>query len=96
MDPVAVRRRGRPADDAEWRIDPDETTEAILTSYRAEHERCRTVIHGAEPDDIARRPDYREREFSLRWMLLHLIEETARHNGHADVLREAIDGQTGE
>jgi hypothetical protein len=34
--------------------------------------------------------------FTLRWILLHMIEETARHNGHADLLREAIDGQTGE
>jgi hypothetical protein len=34
--------------------------------------------------------------FSLRWVLLHLIEETARHAGHADLLREAIDGSVGE
>lgn len=34
--------------------------------------------------------------FSLRWILVHLIEETARHNGHADLLRESIDGCTGE
>jgi len=33
---------------------------------------------------------------SLRWILLHMIEETARHNGHADLLREAIDGSVGE
>jgi uncharacterized damage-inducible protein DinB len=33
--------------------------------------------------------------FSLRWILLHMIEEYARHNGHADLLREAVDGQTG-
>jgi uncharacterized damage-inducible protein DinB len=33
---------------------------------------------------------------SLRWVLVHMIEEYARHNGHADLLREAIDGQTGE
>ena len=33
---------------------------------------------------------------SLRWVLLHLIEEYARHNGHADLIRESIDGQTGE
>ncbi len=33
---------------------------------------------------------------SLRWILCHMIEEYARHNGHADLLREAIDGQTGE
>jgi hypothetical protein len=36
------------------------------------------------------------RHFSLRWVLLHLIEETARHAGHADLLREAIDGSVGE
>jgi hypothetical protein len=35
-------------------------------------------------------------QFSLRWMVLHLIEETARHAGHADLLREAIDGTVGE
>jgi Protein of unknown function (DUF664) len=35
-------------------------------------------------------------QFTLRWVLLHLIEETARHAGHADLLREAIDGSVGE
>ena len=34
--------------------------------------------------------------FSLRWILLHMIEEYARHNGHADLIRESIDGQTGQ
>ena len=34
--------------------------------------------------------------FSLRWILLHMVEEYARHNGHADLLRESIDGETGE
>jgi hypothetical protein len=33
---------------------------------------------------------------SLRWLLVHMIEEYARHNGHADLLRESVDGQTGE
>ena len=36
------------------------------------------------------------RHFSLRWVLMHLLEETARHAGHADMLREAIDGTVGE
>lgn len=36
------------------------------------------------------------RQFTLRWILLHMIEEYARHNGHADFLREAVDGVTGE
>jgi hypothetical protein len=34
--------------------------------------------------------------FSVRWILVHMIAETARHNGHADLLRDAIDGATGE
>jgi uncharacterized damage-inducible protein DinB len=37
-----------------------------------------------------------DRHFSLRWILLHMIEEYARHNGHADLIRESIDGETGE
>ena len=36
------------------------------------------------------------KHFQLRWVLLHLIEETARHAGHADLIRESIDGTTGE
>ena len=36
------------------------------------------------------------RQFTLRWILLHMIEEYARHNGHADLIRESIDGATGE
>jgi len=35
-------------------------------------------------------------EFSLRWVLIHMIEEYARHDGHADLIREAIDGAVGE
>jgi hypothetical protein len=34
--------------------------------------------------------------FSLRWILVHMVEETCRHNGHVDLLREAIDGTVGE
>ncbi|MGH9046239.1 MAG: DUF664 domain-containing protein, partial [Acidimicrobiales bacterium] len=37
-----------------------------------------------------------ERERDIRWIYLHMIEEYARHNGHADLLRERIDGETGE
>ncbi len=37
-----------------------------------------------------------DQQFTLRWILLHMIEEYARHNGHADFLREAVDGVTGE
>ena len=41
-------------------------------------------------------PDEGDGHFSLRWIILHMIEEYARHNGHADLIRESIDGQTGQ
>jgi hypothetical protein len=47
-------------------------------------------------DQLSVRPLRNDQRFSLRWVLLHLIEETARHAGHADFLREAIDGTVGE
>ncbi len=52
----------------------------------------------AGPDGLASLSEEFEdgQRFSLRWILCHLIEEYARHNGHADLLREAIDGTTGE
>jgi Protein of unknown function (DUF664) len=41
--------------------------------------------------------DHREGiPYSMRWILVHMIEETARHNGHADLIRESIDGLVGE
>ena len=49
----------------------------------------------ASPDDLAVNAP-RQEGLTLRWILLHMIEETARHNGHADLIREAIDGETGE
>jgi hypothetical protein len=47
-------------------------------------------------EQLARRTWPDGRAPSLRWILVHLIEEYARHNGHADLLREAVDGLTGE
>ena len=47
-------------------------------------------------DRLADRPWPDGRAMSLRWILLHMIEEYARHNGHADLIRESIDGSTGE
>lgn len=82
--------------DAEWRVEPDETTEQILEIYRDEIELCREVIRERSLDETARRPPPRDSGVTLRWIIVHMIEETARHNGHADILREAIDGKTGE
>ena len=66
----------------------------VLDRYRAEVDRIRAEI-GAVPLDHEY-TDPRGRTYSLRWVYVHLIEEYARHNGHADLLREQIDGAVGE
>jgi uncharacterized damage-inducible protein DinB len=62
---------------------------AVLAAYRAEVERCRAATAGVPLDRMAGRQ-------SVRWIYLHMLEEYARHNGHADLLRERIDGATGD
>ncbi len=84
----------------DWRIEPNETTAEIVALFEGEVARARAITHAAELDDVARRPrpnmPLEPPGLMLRWIMLHMIEETARHNGHADILREAIDGRTGE
>ncbi len=84
--------------DADWRVGPDEGVATILDLYRAQAARTREIVAAATLDDDARRPRTRPPGGiqTLRWIVLHMIEETARHNGHADLMREAIDGATGE
>ena len=78
-----------------WTIGADETTADIVGLYRQEFEQSRQIVAGAALDDVAARGGERGRP-TLRWILTHMIEETARHNGHADILRELIDGGTGD
>jgi hypothetical protein len=66
----------------------------VLARYAAELDRIRTEIAAVPLDHEY--TDKRGKTFSLRWVYLHMIEEYARHNGHADLIREAIDGVTGE
>jgi hypothetical protein len=75
---------------------PTETAAELLAAYRAAVDRCDTVI--AACTDLDRRGARSLRETpppSMRWLLVHMIEETARHVGHADILREQIDGAVG-
>jgi hypothetical protein len=66
----------------------------VFARWDAEVDRIRQDI-AAVPLD-AEFTDRRGTTFSLRWVYIHMIEEYARHNGHADLIREAIDGVTGE
>lgn len=81
--------------DADFRVEPGETAEEIIDLYRAEIARSREITKAAGLDDMAVRTA-RLGRMSLRWILVHMIEETARHAGHADIIREAIDGATGD
>ncbi|MFX0577614.1 DinB family protein [Nocardia nepalensis] len=66
---------------------------ADLATLRTEIELADTAIADLPLDHVFA---YRAKEFSLRWVYVHMIEEYARHNGHADFLRERIDGATGD
>ncbi|MEV7601106.1 DinB family protein [Kitasatospora sp. NPDC089797] len=68
---------------------------ADLATWRAEIAAARRVSAGLSLDTVAERLR-RGEEVTLRWILVHMIEEYARHNGHADLLRELVDGSTGE
>jgi uncharacterized damage-inducible protein DinB len=70
--------------------DPDEAFEA----WHRECAHSRELVAAAPSLDV--QGHYGEEVFSLRWILTHMIEEYARHNGHADLLREHLDGSTGE
>ena len=81
----------------EFRTAADLAPEQLQNRYRKAIDRSRHVVSEAAGLDQMSIMALRDgRHFSLRWVLLHLIEETARHAGHADFLREAIDGTVGE
>jgi hypothetical protein len=70
-----------------------ETTAGLVSAYLDECQHSRGAIAGA---DLESRAQGQDMQFTLRYALVHMIEETARHCGHLDLLRERIDGQTGE
>ncbi|MEA5360556.1 DinB family protein [Amycolatopsis sp., V23-08] len=75
---------------ATFRPAPAETADDLLDAYRETAARADEVIDGW--DDLGAPGP---RRASRRWTLTHLIEETGRHAGHADILRELLDGTTG-
>jgi len=75
-------------------VTPGDTLAGAVESYQVAWRLVEPVLSEAALDDRARRTDGQP-AVNLRWILAHLLEETARHAGHADILRELIDGQTG-
>ncbi|MFB7587055.1 DinB family protein [Streptomyces sp. NPDC056169] len=80
--------------DREMRIAVDFPLAQLLDEYAEQSARYRELVAGHSLDDQAKRVRKGLR-VDLRWILLHLTEETARHNGHLDILRELLDGTTG-
>jgi uncharacterized damage-inducible protein DinB len=102
------RERHPPWDTVDWKADPDwdwhsaaeDTPEQLLALWQDAVDRSRSLVAEALADGGLDRPARRTlsdgRARSLRWILVHLVEEYARHNGHADLLRESVDGLVGE
>ena len=79
--------------DADLRPEEDETKEGIFALYRQACDESRAIVAEVSLDDLVKGTK-RSRDYNVRWVLTHMIEETARHAGHADILREMIDGRT--
>ncbi|MDN0195062.1 DinB family protein [Streptomyces sp. S.PNR 29] len=80
-----------------YALDPGRGLDEALAVWRREIARGQELCAGRSLDDTGRIADgpMAGVEVSVRWVLIHMIEEYARHNGHADILRERIDGVTG-
>ena len=81
-------------DDEDWRVDGVPLAQ-LLEDYRRQCDRSNEIVAEHSLDDLGTNPDFGSGRASLRWMLLHMLEETARHAGHADTVRELLDGATG-
>jgi Protein of unknown function (DUF664) len=83
--------------DMEFRTALDLEPDELRQRYRDACARSREVVARAESlDQLSVGPSRDGQHWDLRWVLIHVLEETARHGGHADLLREAIDGTVGE
>lgn len=102
------RDRQPPFDTVDWQADRDwewhsaagDSPDQLMTLWEDAAARSRSLVAEALADggldQLTRRAWPDGRSPSLRWVLCHMVEEYARHNGHADLLRESVDGQTGE
>jgi hypothetical protein len=86
--------------DADFHPEEQDTVAAALEALNAEIAFARAATRGVALDTVAAANPPSQRipgwQPSLRWIMVHMIEEYARHCGHADLLREAIDGTTGD
>jgi uncharacterized damage-inducible protein DinB len=87
--------------DWEWHTARDDSPQQLRALFDEAVRRADAVVdealtRGGLEQESARKSRHVDSTFTLRWILVHMIEEYSRHNGHADLIRESIDGQTGE
>jgi uncharacterized damage-inducible protein DinB len=80
--------------DADLRIGPEETTGEVVAFYGRARAAADRAIDELEVEDTG--TAWFGEAVTLRWVLIHMVEETARHAGHADIVRELIDGMAGD
>jgi hypothetical protein len=80
--------------DGDFLLEDGESVEADVARFVAACERSREIFAGVELDEV--RTHRRFGDLDVRWIMVHMLEEYAQHNGHADILRELIDGTTQE
>jgi uncharacterized protein DUF664 len=93
---------GRPATGPQFADADDEDMKVqgvpiaqLLGEYERQCQVSNEIIAAHPLEETGKHPDFKSAAANLRWMVLHMIEETARHAGHADAIRELLDGQTG-
>jgi hypothetical protein len=87
-----------PDPDNEWLVSPRLSADTVKTRYRDETSEANAAIAGAGLDDPPRNQDgwwamFGDGTVDVRWIILHMIEETAQHAGHLDIVRELLDDQ---
>jgi hypothetical protein len=89
--PAPWDRPGADDPDAAMRVALTDTVHGIVALYASACERSRAAVGGCTSlDQLAALPSFGQGPVNLRWILVHMIEETARHAGHLDLLRDAL------
>jgi uncharacterized damage-inducible protein DinB len=82
--------------DADFNELSSATLEEVVANFRSACERTDELVRGHDLEELVKAPGGRRDPVDLRWIYLHMIEEYARHCGHADIFRELIDGTVGD
>lgn len=83
----------RDGEDPTFTLAEEDTIESVVADYRLQIAGSKDILGSLDLETPCAVPDQAHNE--LRWVALHMIEETARHAGHADIIRESIDGARG-